>query len=164
MSGGKGGSQTTQVPRWVQQPAERNLARAEDAAGIGYTPYYGPSLAPFNDMQRQAFDGAQSAGAAFGLAPQGPAPMPAMPAMQDFGGMNAFSSGPLYDLAMAEFAARRPGQAGAIDGMFIDPFTGGTMAPPAPKPASPSAFRGWSGVHEDEAPPGTPVLPFGRSY
>ena len=38
------------------------------------------------------------------------------------GGIQGLSSGGLYDQAVAELAARRPGQAALIDQQFIDPY------------------------------------------
>jgi len=49
MSGGKGGSETTEttIPDWLKQPAIRNLQRAEDVQRIEYMPYYGADVAAF---------------------------------------------------------------------------------------------------------------------
>ena len=143
MSGGKGGSTTStaEIPRWVQGPAERNLDRAEQAAQIGYVPHYGPSVAAFSPMQNQGFANIGAMGQAFGLAPTYEAEVPVeqdgvmgtermplqsqprmfQPTMQptDYGnGLQAYSSGPLYDLALEELRARRPDQFNAIEGMF----------------------------------------------
>jgi len=124
MSGGKGGSQSTKIPEWVRGPAERNLGRAENAAEIGYTPYYGPSLAAFSPLQNQAFANLGAAGQAFGLAPEGEMFQPTMQPTDYGNGLRAHSSGDLYDLALAELQERRPGQFNAINSMFIDPVTG----------------------------------------
>lgn len=120
MSGGKGGSTTatTEIPRWVQGPAERNLERAEQAAQIGYVPHYGPSVAAFSPMQNQAFSNLGAAGQAYGLAAPGEQFQPTMDPTDYGGGLRAYSSGPLYDLALEELRARRPDQFNAIEGMF----------------------------------------------
>lgn len=124
MSGGKGGSQKTEIPGWLAEPAKRNLARAEEVQGIGYTPHYGPSLAAFNAPQHQAFENAGAAGRAFGLAGPETNMQPTMGA-QNFGnGIMAHESGSLYDMALAELQQRRPGQYDAINNLFIDPMTG----------------------------------------
>jgi len=132
MSGGKGGSTTatTEIPRWVQGPAERNLDRAEQAAQIGYVPHHGPSLAAFSPMQNQGFANIGAMGQAFGLAPQGQSFQPTMQPTDYGNGLQAYSSGPLYDLALEELRARRPGQADAIDGMFVNPMTGNGASQP----------------------------------
>ena len=126
MSGGKGGSQTSavQVPDWIKGPSERNLARAEHAASIGYTPYYGPDVAAMTPMQQASMGNTNQAAQAFGM--QGVAdPMAGMPQAQDYGnGMMGYSSGGMYDQALAELAQRRPAQYMANAGMFIDPMTG----------------------------------------
>ena len=139
MSGGKGGSQETRIPDWVRRPAERNLARAEEAGQIGYVPYYGPSVAGFSPMQQQGFANTGAMAQAFGLAPQGEMFQPTMQT-QDFGnGLQAYSSGDLYDLALAEIQQRRPGQFDAINNMFLDPLTGRprqAAQPAQPEPAA----------------------------
>ena len=55
--GGKGGKQTTEVkiPEWLEGAARTNMARADEIAKIGYTPYYGPDVAAFTPMQQAAF-------------------------------------------------------------------------------------------------------------
>ncbi len=126
MSGGKGGSQSsqTEIPDWLADPAARNIGRAEQAAQIGYTPYYGPSVAAFSPMQQQAFANTGAAAQAFGLASPGQSFQPTMQPTDYGNGLQAYSSGPLYDLALAELQARQPGRFAAINDMFIDPMTG----------------------------------------
>ena len=86
MSGGKGGSKTTatQIPDWIKEPAQRNIARAEEAQKIGYMPYYGPDVAGFTPMEQQAMQSNIGAAQAFGLAPQGMNAMAGMPQTQQF--------------------------------------------------------------------------------
>jgi hypothetical protein len=112
MSGGKGGSQTQQVqiPKWVADPASRNLARAEAAAKIGYMPYYGPDVAAFTPTQQAAMQSNIGAAEAFGLiSPGAITPTSGMPQAQQFaGGVTGYSSGGLYDQALAEAARRDP--------------------------------------------------------
>lgn len=113
MSGGKGGSRTSEasIPSWVQGPAERNLASAEQAKSIGYMPYYGPSVAALTPQQLSAMSASNSAMQAFGLAPQGQAFDPGVPTPQTFaGGVQGYSSGDLFDQAVAELASRDPEQ------------------------------------------------------
>lgn len=120
MSGGKGGSQTSsvEIPKWLEEPAKRNLARGEQAANIGYMPYYGPDVAALNPTQEAAMANANSAASAFGLA----APMGAgsgLPQAQTFaGGVQGYSSGSLFDQAVKEFERRKPQQAAAYNRLF----------------------------------------------
>lgn len=132
--GGKGGSrsQTTTIPEWVRAPAERNIARAETAQKIGYMPYYGPDIAAFNPTQNAAFSANIGAAEAFGLLPVGSlSVMQGMaPAPQTFeGGIQGYSSGPLFDQAVAELEARRPGQVAQYNKLFVDPSSGAQPAP-----------------------------------
>lgn len=69
MSGGKGGSQTTQVeiPKYLEDPIKQNIAQAQDMAKIGYIPQYGPDVAGFSPMQQAAFANTNQAAQAFGM-------------------------------------------------------------------------------------------------
>jgi hypothetical protein len=126
MGGGKGGSQTTtvQIPPWLQEAAKRNIARADQTATIGYTPYYGPDVAALTPMQEAAMANTNQAALSFGLAAPSD-PMAGIPLPQTFsGGVLGYSSGSLYDQALAELQRRAPGQYAALRAPFIDPITG----------------------------------------
>lgn len=127
MSGGKGGSTTSsvEVPDWIKEPMERNLARGEAAADLGYMPYYGPDVAAKSPEFGMANKMAYGRSSALGYDMSGMDPMGGLPQAQTYdGGIQGYSSGGLYDQAVAELAARRPGQAQAYNDMFIDPQTG----------------------------------------
>lgn len=120
-----GGSRTTEVkiPDYLETPIRENIGLANEIAQIGYVPYYGPDVAAMTPMQMAAGDNIGGAASAFGLA------MPTsagagMPAATDYNGMSAYSSGALYDQALAELQRRAPGQFEALKAMFIDPVTG----------------------------------------
>lgn len=128
MSGG-GGSQTTvqqaSIPQFVEDAAKANLARADYVSQLGYMPYYGPDVAALSPMQTQAMQSTGAGMQALGLAPQGFDPMAGMPQPQTFmGGLQGYSSGNLFDEALAQLQERRPAQYDAYTGMFIDPVTG----------------------------------------
>ena len=132
MSGGKGGSTTSTVtvPQYIEDAAKANLAKADEISKIGYTPYYGPDVAAFTPMQQAGFQNTAGMADAFGLAGGGTGmegmPMPATYA----GGIQGYSSAPMFEQSMAELEARRPGQYEAINAPFIDPVTGAQpMAP-----------------------------------
>ena len=124
--GGKGGSQTTSstvaIPPYLEEPIKRNIERAEDISTIGYKPYYGLDVAAVTPLQEAAMRNVSSAASAFGL--DAPDPMSNLPAAQTMGGVSGYSSGSLYDAAVEELKARRPGQYDAIMSQFIDPITG----------------------------------------
>jgi len=125
--GGKGGSQTTkmEIPDWIAQPASRNLARAEAVQQLGYMPYSGPQIAAFNPTQQAAMQSNIGAAEAFGLlSPGSLQPLQGMPAPQTYaGGMQGYSSMPLYDQAVAELQARNPGQMAAYNELFSNPIS-----------------------------------------
>jgi hypothetical protein len=130
MSGGKGGSQTTEVkiPKWLENAAKQNIQRADVLSTIGYTPYYGPDVAGFTPQQMASMQGTNQAASAFGMPTSDP--MAGMPSAGNYGGMAAYSSGGLYDQALADLQANRPGQFAALTAPFIDPVTG--AAPQSP--------------------------------
>jgi hypothetical protein len=120
--GGKGGGQTqkVEIQKWIEEPATRNLARAEAAQQIGYQPYYGPDVAAFNPTQLAAMQSNIGAAEAFGLLQPGMTAAQGMPAPQTFaGGQMGYSSAPLYEQAVAEMEARNPAQAAAYNRLFV---------------------------------------------
>lgn len=130
--GGKGGSTTSQVqiPAWLQNAAQQNLARADQVAQLRFSPYFGPDVAAMTPMQTAALQGTNQAALSFGL-PGVENPMAGMPQAQTFaGGLQGYSSAPLYQQSVEALRAAMPGQVAAIDRMFIDPMTGAAPAYP----------------------------------
>jgi hypothetical protein len=127
MSGGKGGSQSSKVeiPSWVEQPAIRNINRAEDVARMGYQPYYGPEVAAFTPMQQQAMQSQYDAASAFGMAPMGGDAMAGMPAPTEYaGGVMGYGSGDIFEQSVNEFQKRQPDQAAIYNQQFVGPDVG----------------------------------------
>ena len=123
----KGGSTTssTEIPAWLENAAIENINKGRDVSEIGYTPYYGPEVAAFNPMQQQSMQSTGSAASAFGLAPQGFDATAGIPQAQTFaGGIQGYSSAPLYEEALSQLQQNRQGQYNAINNMFIDPYSG----------------------------------------
>lgn len=144
--GGKGGGQTTEtkIPSWIQGPAQRNLQRAEQLSKIGYMGNYGPQVAAFTPAQLQSMQATGSQAQAFGLAPFGFNATAGIPTPETFaGGIQGYSSGNLFDQAVAELAARQPEQYAAQQRLFIGPTAPGS----APSNNSPyrSPFMGLGG-------------------
>ena len=132
MSGGKGGSTTSTVtiPQYIEDAARANLAKADEISKIGYTRYYGPDFAAFTPMQQASFQNTAGMADEFGLAGGGTG-MGGMPAPTTYaGGVQGYSSAPMFEQSMAELEARRPGQYAAINAPFIDPVTGAQPAAP----------------------------------
>ena len=123
----KGGttSSNTQIPAYLEDAVRENINRARDVSQIGYTPYYGADVAAFSPMQQQSMLSTGNAASAFGLAPQGFDAMAGMPQAQTFaGGVQGYSSAPLYEQSLDNLFANAPAQYNAMSDMFIDPFTG----------------------------------------
>ena len=127
MSGGKGGSSTTtvEVPQYIEDAAKANLAKADLLAQIGYTPYYGPDVAAFTPMQQAAFQNTSDAASAFGMGGGGMTGMEGMPAPTTYaGGVQGYSSAPMFEQSLAQLQENRPGQYDALNAPFINPYTG----------------------------------------
>ena len=123
----KGGTNTsnTEIPAWLENAAIESVNKARDVSQIGYVPYYGPDVAAFSPMQQQSMQSTGSAASAFGLAPQGFDAMAGMPQAQTFaGGVQGYSSAPLYEQSLDKLFANAPAQYAALSQQFIDPFTG----------------------------------------
>jgi hypothetical protein len=125
MSKGGTTSGSTEIPAWLENAAIENINKARDVSQIGYVPYYGPDVAAFSPMQQQSMQSTGNAASAFGLAPQGFNAMAGMPQAETFaGGLQGYSSAPLYEQSLDNLFANAPGQYRAMNDMFIDPFTG----------------------------------------
>jgi hypothetical protein len=122
-----GGSQTqsTSIPKWLEDAARENIATGNQVAGLGYVPYFGADVASFTPMQQASFQNTGQAANAFGLAGGGLTGMEGMPQPQQFaGGVSGYSSAPLFQETMAALEANNPAQFAAIQNMFNNPQTG----------------------------------------
>lgn len=125
--GGKGGSTETkvEVPEYLQEAAIANLDYAGQMADIGYIPYAGPEIAAFNQAQTSAFDNTNNMANAYGMQQADYSNGYGIPAATRFAdGSMGYSSMPLYEQMMEQFARDRPAQKQAIDNFFINPLTG----------------------------------------
>jgi len=124
MSGGKGGEQKQELPKWLDQRSQALLERADKTARLGYMPYYGPDVAAINPMEAASMRGAGAAATAFGLH-DGSDVMAGMPEAQTFaGGVQGYSSAPLYEQSIAELQQRAPGIMDQYKTLFVDPAPG----------------------------------------
>jgi len=121
----KGGStsSTVSVPKYIEDAARANLAKADLLAQIGPPRYYGPDVAAFSPMQALSFGNTAKMSGAFGLG--GGTGMEGVPTPTQYaGGISGYSAAPLFEQSMAELELRKPGQYAAINAPFIDPITG----------------------------------------
>ena len=121
MSGGKGGTttQAQSIPQYVQDASKENLAQAKSAGQIGYMPYYGPEVAGLSPQQEMAMQNTFNAQQAFGMVPQGAQFSTGMPTATDYGGgVRGYSSGSLFDQALAELRSRQPDVAAQYDKFY----------------------------------------------
>ena len=120
--GGKGGKKQTEttIPSWIQQPAERNIRRAEQVQQLKYMPYTGAEVAAFTPAQEAAMNTNIGAAEAFGLlAPNTLTATTGMPEATTYAnGMRGYGSIGLYDQALAELTARDPENMAAYNSLF----------------------------------------------
>ena len=120
--GGKGGKKQTEttIPSWIQQPAERNIRRAEQVQQLKYMPYTGAEVAAFTPAQEAAMNANIGAAEAFGLlAPNTLTATTGMPEATTYAnGMRGYGSIGLYDQALAELTARDPVNMAAYNSLF----------------------------------------------
>lgn len=132
--GGSTESKTkNEPPAWWSKAAQEALAQAEKASKIGYVPYMGPDVAALNPQMIQGMQQAADWSAAFdtpGVA--APSVAASIPAPTDFGGgIQGYSSYPMFQDALAAFEKAYPGQAAYIRSFFVNPQTG-PAAPATP--------------------------------
>lgn len=160
---GSGSATTsTRVPKWQEDAAQAALARANQVAGLNYTPYYGIDVAAQTPLQMAAMQGTNQAASAFGMPMVGGGGVDmvaggtggdtltsgdpyadftmGMPVARTMNGVQGYSSGDLYELALNELRTRNPEQFAALTAQFGPPAT-----PAMPAQASPSPQRGGGG-------------------
>lgn len=144
MSLGGQTTSTVKIPAFLEDAAKENLAKADELGRIGYTPYYGASVAAMTPMMQQSMAGTNQAAQAFGMG-SGFDPNAGMPQAQNYGGMMGYSAGDMYEQALRELQALRPGQFAALNAPFIDPVTGAQPVTPY------GSGQGAGGVYQTQA-------------
>ena len=126
MSGGKGGSTSSSVtiPKWLEDPSKRAIARGEDIAELPFRPWQGPDVAGFSPTQEAAFANTNQAADAFGVSQSTGT---GLPAPTDYNGVSGYSSFPIFDNAKTAWQQANPEQAAAYEALFSD-FGAGTKA------------------------------------
>ena len=146
--GRAGGSETTktEIPKWLEGAAQDMLGQAQGVARIGPITYRGPDVAALTPQQIAARQGTNQAASAFGMGTVDPTA--GLPQAQDFGGMQGYSSAPMFDQALEELRRTAPAQYEAIMAQFINPQTGvmpasmPSAAVPTPTPSMPKRRSG----------------------
>ena len=119
MGGSQNQTSTVKIPQYLQDASKQNIARANQVADIGFTPWIGPDVAAFSPMQQASFANTGQAANAFGVAGGGMSGMEGMPQAQTFdNGVAGYSSYPMYEQARQELNRVNPDQYAAIEGMF----------------------------------------------
>jgi len=119
MGGSQNQTSTVKISQYLQDASKQNIARANQVADIGFTPWIGPDVAAFSPMQQASFANTGQAANAFGVAGGGMSGMEGMPQAQTFdNGVAGYSSYPMYEQARQELSRVNPDQYAAIEGMF----------------------------------------------
>ena len=121
----KGGSTEEMpiLPSWQEKGYQQGLNLAKDVSQMGYVPYYGPDLAAFSPMQQAAFEGTDVMAGAFGMPTTGGQSY--MPQAETYaGGVQGYSSAPIFTQAKEALASNAPAQSQYLASFGIDPVTG----------------------------------------
>lgn len=139
--GGKGGSQTqkVEIPAWLEQASQENLARAKQVADIDYMPYMGPTVAAQTPLQMAAMQNTANAAGAFGMAGSNLTGAEGMPTPQQFaGGITGYSDFPIYEQARNMYAQYDPANMAKRNALFggAAPASSYGASAPAAAPAA----------------------------
>lgn len=121
----KGGSQEQNVtlPKFYETALQQQIGMAGDVSQTGYVPYFGPEVAAFSPMQQASFQGTDMMAGAFGMPTTGGQQY--MPQAETFaGGVQGYSSQPIYQQAVEAHAAANPAQAAHLGSFTMNPVTG----------------------------------------
>lgn len=120
----KGGTQidAKTLPKFAEQGVQQGLNMGTDAAGMGYTPYYGPEVAALSPREQAAFESTDMAASAFGMPTANAGSY--LPDPTTMGGVTGYSSAPMYEASVDALRAERPAQADYLESFTIDPVTG----------------------------------------
>jgi len=122
MSGGTKEDKVT-LPKFYETALQQQIGMAGDASATGYVPYYGPEVAAFSPMQQASFQGTDQMASAFGMPTTGGQQY--MPQAETFaGGVQGYSSAPMYQGAVDALAANRPAQANYLNSFTMNQQTG----------------------------------------
>lgn len=116
-------TENTSVPKWQENAIKDAINSAYKVANLGFTPYRGPDVAAMTPMQMSAMQGTNQAASAFGMPTADP--MAGMPKAQNYNGMMAYSSAPLYDQALMELKRTNPEQYNALMNFQLNRRGGG---------------------------------------
>ena len=125
----KGGSkkQSVTLPKFYETALQQQIGMAGDVSQTGYVPYYGPEVAAFSPMQEAAMQGTDMMAGAFGMPTTGGQQY--MPEAETFaGGVQGYSSAPIYQQAVDAHAAANPAQAEHLQSFTMNPVTGAVGA------------------------------------
>lgn len=109
MSGGKGGSTSTELPGYLQDFQKANMRRAEELSTLGYSPYTGPEVAAVNPWEEIAGVNQAQMSGAFNMGAPSTSIASRMPeTVTAPDGSEGYSSFPIFNQAVAELANVAP--------------------------------------------------------
>ena len=119
------GSETakTTIPEWQERAIRDAISASYKVANLGFAPYRGADVAAMTPMQVASMRGTNQAALAFGQPTvninEG------MPKAQNFNGVMAYSSAPMYDQALLELKRTNPEMYNALMNFQINGGGGG---------------------------------------
>lgn len=108
---GESSKTTTVLPAYLEDAIKNALTASQNAAAVGYMPWMGPDVAAMTPTQMAAMQNTNTGLSAFGMTTADP--MAGMPTAQNYGGMSAYSSYPIYSQGVTDWEAANPEQAAA---------------------------------------------------
>tara|TARA_R110000782_G_scaffold268358_1_gene364625 strand:- start:324 stop:1022 length:699 start_codon:yes stop_codon:yes gene_type:complete len=127
MSGGKGGTQSSavEIPKWLEDAAMQNVARAQSVQNMPYTPVMGPTLAGFTAGQKAGMSSQAALAQRMGILPQSYDPSSGfMQGAQDAGnGLSSYGSFPGAKQRVATAFQEFPNLKPQLESLYnMDPY------------------------------------------
>lgn len=124
LTGSKTEKSTMAVPKWYEDAARAQIGMGQKVAQQGYTPFMGADVAAFTPQQLGGMQSASDWGTAFGMNPQTNIAA-SLPQSQQFaGGIQGYSSAPMYFDALNQLKTQMPGLYNYLKSFQVNPLTG----------------------------------------
>ena len=107
-------TQTVALPEWYEDYSKYVIDQAKAAQNVGYVPYMGPSVAAYTPAQQAAFNNVNAAAGAYGMEQAAGTGLP--PPTTYAGGVQGYSSYPMYEQSLQQLQKQNPAQYGLLMG------------------------------------------------
>ena len=111
------------APKFAETAEQQKIGLGRDLSAMGYNPYIGPDIASMSALENASYQGTDMLADAFGMPTTGGASY--MPEPTTFaGGVQGYSSAPLFDQARTNLETYAPGKYNYLESFSVDPITG----------------------------------------